>query len=246
MRRASLRVGGFDRDGPRAAVGAQPGGAHLAVDSGQRGGDAVVAQGFGQTIDTVALGDGVEIERNGSPFAHELAVDIQHLMRGAPGRGHGGADRPSLGGVGSEAPGAHGIAHADVKSAARGAADLQPQPQHFGQPGRDGEPFIQRGAVQLHQRAVGLPGGHLCVHLIHGGLQRRAQRVRIEAGRGVERGLPARAHGRTVEGMADRIRRRLRHSVPRLSAPRASDPPGQGYRSMQPSRPPPSRARHKP
>ena len=246
MRRASLRVGSFDRDGPRAAVGAQPGGAHLAVDSGQRGGDAVVVQGFGQPIDAVALGDGVEIERNGSPFAHKLAVDIQHLMRGAPERGHDGADRPSLGRLGSETPGAHGIAHADVEGAPRGAADLQPQPQHLGKPGRDGAPFVQRGAVQPHQRAVRLPGGHLCVHLIDGGLQRRAQRVRIEAGRRVEHGLPARTHGRAVECVADRIRRHLRHSVPRLSAPPASAPPGQGYRSMQPSRPPPSRARHKP
>ncbi len=68
----------------------------------------------------------------------------------------------------------HRVAHADVEGAARGAPDLEPEAQDLHQPRRHRHPASGRRRVQAHQVAVGLPGGHLRVHLVHRRLQRRA------------------------------------------------------------------------
>ena len=65
MRRPALGVRRLDRNGPGLAVWPHTHRPHLAVNPYESGGNPMIAQGLGQAVDAIALGDTVEVELEG-------------------------------------------------------------------------------------------------------------------------------------------------------------------------------------
>ena len=138
---------------------------------------------LGQPVDAIPLGDAVQVERERRRLSDKAGrrVDLERMVGGRPVGRHRGADPVGCRCVRPEAPGRHRVAHADVEGSVRGAPDLEPEPQYLPQPIRHRHPRAHGRRVEAHEVAVGLPGGHLGVHLVDGGLQCRAGRRRVEA-----------------------------------------------------------------
>ena len=214
MRSPAIRVRRFDCNGPRFSVRSQAERAHFTVNPDKGVSDPVVAERLGQPIHAIALGDAVEIERDGRGLAHLIATDLQHLMRRAARGVHSGADCIRRGSLRPEAPPRHGVSHADVKGPVRHVPNLQPEAQDLLKSIRNRHPFRGCRCIKSHQVAVGPPGGHLSIHFIDDRLQRRLDRRRVKAWLREEQCRPTRAHSWPVQRMACALSKHLQHTVP--------------------------------
>ena len=167
-------------------------------------------------------------------------------MSGRPLGHHSGANPVGCRRNRPVAPGRHRVAHAQVERSIRGPSDLESEPQDIPQSIRHRHPCPHGRSVEAHESAIGLPGGHLCVHFIDSNLQRRAGRPLIKTRSHEEQRRPACAHGRAVQGVAHQFSRHLRHNAPRLSAPQASARSARGSRPARRRRPQPCHARRRP
>ena len=183
----------------------------------------MVAQGLGQPVDPVALGDAVQIERDGRG-----ACAPDGRRRSPAPHAPGGAARPSRRGC---ARARRPPARSPRPSPHRPCRCRRPRPRRARSRARGAGPSIRRSGTATHsptgaalsriRSLLGLPGGHLRVHLVDGRLKRRADRRRVEARLREEQRRPARAHGRAVQGVARPLSRHLRHTAPPPSEPRA-------------------------
>ena len=214
MRRPAIRVRRFYRDDPCLAIGAQAHGTHLTVDADKGVGNPMIAQGLGEPVDTVALGDAVQVQRDGRGLAQLHPLDLQHLLSRAAGGVHRGADTLGRGGPGPETPGRHRIAHADIEGPARGTPDLEPEAQDRPQLLRHHHPIAHRRRIDPHERALRVPHRHLRVHLVDSRLKGGTNCIRVADPIREEQRRPARAHGGAVQGDARALSRHLRHTAP--------------------------------
>ena len=231
MRRAAGVAGTLDRDGPWGAVGAGAKGAQFAVDGEEGGGDGMIHQHLGQTIDAVAFGDAGQVELQRLMFAGAVVgqIEFEGFVRRAAWAGAGGVDFGDAGLVGAKAPGIDGVAQGCVEGAIRFGPHGEGGLQDGHQAGGQGDPCVRCGGVEAHQVGGGGPGGGDAINLGDRRLQRRLQGGAERLGR--EGGGPCGAHGRAGEDQVcedqvceDQVSRHLRHSGLRLSKGRGSGP----------------------
>ncbi len=215
MRRPALRVRRFDCNGPRLPVRPEAERAHFTVNPDKGVCDPVVAQGLGQPVHAIALGDAVEIERDGRGLAHLVATDLQHLMRRAARGVHRGADAIRRGGLRPEAPGRHRVAHADVEGPARGAPDLEAKAQDLSKVFAGTATHSPTGAALSRIRSLSGFQVDICPSTSSTAACSAARiGAGSKSGSREEQRRPARAHGRAVQGVPHALSRHLRHTAP--------------------------------
>ena len=148
MRPSALGVRRLDRDGPGLAVWPHTHRPHLAVNPYESGGNPMIAQGLGQAVDAITLGDTVEVERDGRGLANVVAVELQDFMRRATRVFHRCADAIRRDVSWPEAPSFNRVAHADNEGPAGGAPDLQAEAYHLAQSRGNSDPFADRRRIE--------------------------------------------------------------------------------------------------
>ncbi len=230
MRRTAPGLGALQGYRPRLAVGLAAQGMQLAIEGYQCVADAVVLQHGHHAIHGVALGNAAQVDLQARAFAGTPCgeVQLQAFVRGAVGIVAGGADRLRIGRIAhrTEAPGVDQRSDGGIKGTRAQPADIQRPGQHLQHLFGQFHPRIDGCPVQAHQVAVGLPGGHLRIHLLHRSLQGSVQQFGVSVRRRVAADRPARSHGRAMQVQAGAsgvrvcafrlrgmVRTRLRHSA---------------------------------
>lgn len=172
-------LGALHRDAPAGSIRLWPASTQFAVDRDEIARYAAGLENTSQLIDSVALGDAGEIERDRSMFACAFSnwIKLKGEMgwRSQPRTGR--CDGVGIGNARSwpEAPGRDEVADADVEGSVGKPADLQRRRQYGCELAGHVDPCPCRRPIEPHKVGVWLPGGHLAVDRIHGPLESEVQ-----------------------------------------------------------------------